>query len=459
VSTHEVKDKPTALPPGPHRWYRSRWFLVLPLACCLLLAGGVYLHWSHAAPEPPTLEGKGLDPVIVAAVEEARGRVRQSPRSAAAWGRLGLVLVANGFRADANVCLAEAERLDPREPRWPYFQALGGLAVGDGENALPKLEQTLALCNDTFDGPRLRLADLLLSLDRLDEAENHFRHLLEKNPRHARAQLGLAKIFFQRGDPRASLAPLRFARDDSRTRKAAYQLLAQVQRQLGNQAEAEEAQRWAARQPDDPFWPDRLFEELTAARTGKEVWMDRAKELALKGKVADAVAVCQQTVRAYPDADEPWLQLGLVYLLQKNQPGAEEAFRRATELAPASPENRFYLGNALALRGDLMGGIACFRKAVELKPDYTPAYHTLGNCLTQTGDLSGAIDAYRAAVRHEPTLFEVQLSLATLLAEKGPYPEALLHAEQALRLKPSDPRARKLVERLAAALVFPLVVP
>src|SRR5262249_8314733 len=147
-----------------------------------------------------------------------------------------------------------------------------------------------------------------------------------------------------------------------------------------------------------------LFEELTEARTGKEVWMDRAKDLALKGKVDEAIAVCQQTVRAYPDADEPWLQLGLVYLVQKNQPAAEEAFRRATELAPASAEGRFYLGNALALRGDVAGGISCFRKAVELKPDYVPAYHTLGNCLTQTGDLTGAIGAYRAAVRYEPSL-------------------------------------------------------
>jgi tetratricopeptide (TPR) repeat protein len=455
VSTHEAQARMTALSRRARRWWRSWWFLVLALACGLLLVGGVYLRWSRAGLEPPTLDAKGIDPAIVAAVEEARARVRQSPRSAAAWGRLGMIFLAHGFRTQATSCLAQAERLDPRELRWPYFQALGALAAGDGESAVPKLEQTLALGSDSSDAPRLQLADLLLSLDRLDEAENHFRHLLQKNTRHPRARLGLARLLSQRGDPRASLAQVSFAQGDNRTQKAACLLLAQIHQQLGNQAKAEEAQRLSAALPEDQPWPDRLRDEVNDARTGKDAWMDRAQALAHKGQLPEAIALFEQTVRAYPEADDAWFQLGVVYLMQKNQPAAEQALRRATEVGPGSYENVFYLGNALVLRGDLAGGMTCFRKAAELKPDYAPAYHVLGNCLVQTGDSTGAIDAYRAAVRYEPTLFEVQLSLATLLAEKGPHAEALMHAEQALRLRPSDPRAKKLMQRLAAELIFP----
>ena len=50
---------------------------------------------------------------IVAALAQARAAVQESPRSAAAWGRLGMVLAAHDFRAEANACLAQAERLDP----------------------------------------------------------------------------------------------------------------------------------------------------------------------------------------------------------------------------------------------------------------------------------------------------------------------------------------------------------
>jgi tetratricopeptide (TPR) repeat protein len=103
--------------------------------------------------------------------------------------------------------------------------------------------------------------------------------------------------------------------------------------------------------------------------------------------------------------------------------------------------------------------MACLRRAVELKPDFALAYQFLGNSLVDTADVDGAINAYRAAVRYQPTLQDAHVRLATLLIEKGQYAEALLHAEHALGLKPSDQRAQQLLGRAAAALIVPLGVP
>jgi tetratricopeptide (TPR) repeat protein len=424
-----------------------------------LLAGGLYWGWSHAGPEPPRLEVPGIDPVVLRAVEEARAGVRRAPHSAAAWGRLGMVLQAHQYWTQARFCLAQAERLDPKELRWPYFQGLAAYGAADGEGAVAKLEQAVALCDPTFDAPRLRLAELLLSLNRLDEAESHFRHILRKNLLHPRAQLGLARIFYQRGDLRASLGQLTLPQSDSRTEKGAWQLLAQIHCHLGQQARAEEAQRRATDLAEDPPWPDRLFDEVNELRTGKQAWIERALLLSRENRNPEAIALLQQTVATYPEAQDTWMQLGLLFLMQKNQPDAEKAFRRATELAPGSPESVFYLGNTLVLRGDLAGGIACFRKAADLKPDYAAANYSLGNCLVETGDNTGAIEAYRAALRYEPALVEVHVSLATLLAEKGQYAEAWVHAAHALRLEPSHPRALKVREDLALGLTLPFLVP
>ena len=33
------------------------------------------------------------------------------------------MLAGHGFTDEASVCFAEAERLDPHEVRWPYYQA------------------------------------------------------------------------------------------------------------------------------------------------------------------------------------------------------------------------------------------------------------------------------------------------------------------------------------------------
>src|SRR5439155_19466770 len=96
--------------------------------------------------------------------------VVESPRSALPWGRLGMVLVAHDRTAEANQCFAQAEQLDPREPRWPYFQGVA-LSLGAPEEALPKLQRAVELCGDAAEAPRRRLAELLLLQGRAEEAE------------------------------------------------------------------------------------------------------------------------------------------------------------------------------------------------------------------------------------------------------------------------------------------------
>ena len=65
-----------------------------------------------------------VDPKVVATLRARMEAVQRQPRSSAAWGWLGAILWAYDFRAEARVCLSEAERLDPTNPRWPYYHAL-----------------------------------------------------------------------------------------------------------------------------------------------------------------------------------------------------------------------------------------------------------------------------------------------------------------------------------------------
>ena len=456
MSANEASPELKAKTRGPRgrRWYRAALFALLASAV-VLLSAGVYRRLRPSDPEPPQVDLQGFDPAIVAAVEEASATVRASPRSAAAWGRLGMVLVVHDFRPQANFCLTQAERLDPREPRWPYYQALGALIVADADGALPKLERTVGLCGDDPDAPRVRLAELLLSQNRLDEAEMHFRRLLQTNPSHPRAQLGLARLLHQRGDPQASLQLLSLAQKDKRTQKAACLLTAEICQGLGKNGEAEEARQRATGLPEDPYWPDPLNEEVTDLATGKQAWINRARRFSDLGREAEALALLQRTVRDYSDADDAWLQLGKTLLKQKDAPAAEKALRRATELAPRAHENIFYLGAALVVRGDMPAATKCFRETIELKPDFAPAHYNLGNCLVDAGNPAAAIDAYRAALRCEPNLFEAHLNLATLLAEKGQQAEALVHARHALQLRPSDARVQNLMGRMVRVIVFP----
>jgi tetratricopeptide (TPR) repeat protein len=391
---------------------------------------------------------EGVDPTVAAAVERARAAVRQSPHSAAAWGELGMVLMVHQIQPQSAFCFDHAERLDPREPRWPYFQALEALLKNDLQAARGKLERAVALCGDEFDGPRLTLAEVQVGLEDFDEAQRHFSLLLEKNPRHARARLGLARVAVKRGELSVSLGRLSLAQRNPWTRRAACELLAEVHQRLGNHAAAEAARRRAAELPADRNWPDALREELAVRHTGKAAWLRQAESHDRAGRRAEALAVLLRTVDTYPDAEDAWLALGKTLYERKMLAGAEDALRRACALAPTAHEPVNELGRVLIALGNRAGAMRCFRKALELKPNCAQAWHNLGSCFVGADDRVAALEAYGKAARYAPEVFDTQFALAVLLADRGQYTKAVVHAEHAVRLKPNHEPARRLLEQV-----------
>src|SRR5262249_60847053 len=65
----------------------------------------------------------GIDPSVAKSIRTAQQKVNETPRSAEAWGHLGMLLHAHVFAEEARVCYVEAERRDNKDPRWPYLQA------------------------------------------------------------------------------------------------------------------------------------------------------------------------------------------------------------------------------------------------------------------------------------------------------------------------------------------------
>jgi tetratricopeptide (TPR) repeat protein len=428
---------------------------VLSIATIAVLITAAIWRVRHPEPAAPEVNLAGLDPAIADAVTEARDQVGRSPHSAQAWGKLGTVLIVHEFRPEGTFCLQQAERLDPHEPRWAYVQALDALLANDLDVAIPKLERTISLCGNDPDAPRVRLAEVYLSQNRLDQAETQFRLLLQANPRHARALFGLARISFQQGNARAALEHLALPQYDMQTRKGATVLLAQVHEQLGNSAAAEQAKQRAAILPEDPYCPDPFNEEAVNLRTGKDAWIKRGRRFSELGREDEALELLRKTVKAYPDADDAWRQLGKTLLKQKDPRYAELALRRAAELGPENFENAYYLASALVAQGKLPEATTYFRKTTELKPDYAPAWHDLGNCLFHAKDRHGAILAFRNALRYDPNLYSAHLNLALLLAEQRQFPEALAEAKLLLKLKPFDPLSRDLIVKLVAILFLP----
>ncbi len=429
-----------------HRPGRRR-FLLVSLSPCLLvllLAGAWWLWPREKAPEVPAVDLAGVDPAVAAAVEAGRDKVRQAPRSADAWGRLGMLLVAHDFRAAALACFAEAERLDPREPRWPHYQGVG-LFLGDPEAAVPKLRRAAELCDDAPAAPRLLLADALTGLGRFDEAAGQYRHLLARDPRNAWARLGLARVAAAQDRPQEALAELDKAAADRYCRKAAHTLRAQVRRRLGHAEAAAAELRRAAELPDAPAWPDPFVEEIEGLQIGEHAALKRAARLINQGRVGPGVGLLRQTVRDYPQSYGAWLMLGQGLLKGQNFADAERALRRALPLAPAPVDAHYFLGVALLERGENRAAADSLREAAKLKPDHALAYYQLGRCLIRLEDRAAAVAAFGDAVRCKPDFADAHAELGELLLRDGRRAEAAEHLRQALDLNPALPKARQLL--------------
>jgi tetratricopeptide (TPR) repeat protein len=387
------------------------------------------------------------DPAVKSAVELAQAAVRRGPQSADAWGRLGMVLAAHGFYPESVPCFAQAQRLDPEEPRWPYFQGVA-LALGDPDAAIPRLRRAVELCPSRSDAPRLRLAETLLGQGHNAEAEELFQQVLAHEPNDPRAHLGLGRLAYQRNDWQESLKHLDRAAGSPLTQKHARSLLAEVHRRQGDLAAAERQRRLADDLPADPEPPDPFLESLERLQVGRQAQLARASRFLKQGRAGEAVGLLQQAVHDYPDSASAWLGLGRALVQQERYPAAEKALRQAARLDAERVEVQFYLGVALFQQGRTTEAAPFFRKATDLRPGYALAYFNLGQCLMAQGDRTGAIAAFQAVVRYKPHYASAHAKVGELLAQEGQRDLALHHLRQAVELDPTDAQAAALLKEL-----------
>jgi tetratricopeptide (TPR) repeat protein len=401
---------------------------------------------------------------VVEAVTAARQAVLRDPRNAAAWGRLGKLLLANGLPEQSIPFLAQAERLQPDEPRWPYLQAIP-LLLRDREAAVPLLRRTIELC-DQHDPdkptPRLALAEVYLEKGGLDPAADLCQQVLKTQPDNARAHFNLGMIALARNDLDASVLHLTRAAASPYARKKAYAQLAAVYQRRGDQATAETFTREAEQARPDLLWEDPYVADYQQLAVGRQHELLHAERLEQEGRLAEETKVLMTIADEYPD-DRSYVALGVALAKMRNYQAAEEILRRALKQAPNKINAHYALGvvqfrkgEHLKEEGDNSAALDQFRAAaaserqtLERKPDHAMAHLFLGMALNHLGQKKEGLEALHAAVRCRPELAEAHLQLGEALAANGQKAEALTHLRHAVELAPSeDPRPRQALDRL-----------
>jgi tetratricopeptide (TPR) repeat protein len=444
--------RPTQSRVPKREWRWRRWLALVTVLGLVIAAGFGARHLFRGAPPPlPVVDTTGFDPVIAAVIAQAGDAVQKAPRSAEARGQMGMVLLAHEVRAAARDCFSQASSLAPREPRWQYFLGLAQL-VDNPMAAVTNLDQAVRLFPETEFLPHLKLADALLSLGRLEEAEAHYRPVWQRDPNSARARLGLGKIASARDRFAEAADFLAGATQDPSTRKAAHRLLLTVNQRLGRTNQTEELSRALDALPPDQPVTDPFLAEVQRLKTGETAWLDLGDEWIKTGRIAEATQLLEKTVQTYPNSDRALFFLGRARLRLGDLAGAEAALTRAVALAPASVEAQMQLGVARLSRGRAREALPCFRAAIQAKPNLAAAWFNLGFCLGgEANHRAESIAAFREAIRLKPDLLEAYLGLAVVLRAQGQNQVAAQELRRALAFQPEESLRLKLLDQLKLA--------
>jgi tetratricopeptide (TPR) repeat protein len=431
----------------PSRRFHVRWRWWLAAGLLIAAAVAVRPGWMYTAPPPPVVNTDGFDPLIAEAITKARQAVLNAPRSASARGRMGMVLLAHEVRAEARECFAQAARLAPREPRWPYFLGLAQL-TDNPMAAATNLHRAVQLFPESEFAPRLRLADTLLSLGRLEEAEAHYRYIWEREPKVAPAGLGLGKVANACDRVSEAAGFLAGVKQHPSTRKAAHRLLLNVNQRLGRTNQMEQLGRTMAELPNDQPWPDPFLAEIEQLKTGETARIDLGDEWIKAGRVADAARLLEQTVQMYPNSDRAMFFLGRARLRLGDAAAAEAILLRALEVAPASIEAQMQLGVSRLSQRRIQEAQSCFRAVIRNKPNLGEAWFNLALTLGDETNRAECVSAFREAIRLKPHFIDAYLGLAIALQADGQNQAAASELRRALALEPEEALRRKLEERL-----------
>ena len=458
---------------------RPRGALATLLLAAVLWAAACERPASEAArllPEPDTTE---MEEQVAQRLRETRSAVLEEPRSAATWGRFGMVAHAHELLDEAAVAYREAEKLDPRNERWPYYlgDVLSVLGT-DLEAAEQAFRRAMELRPD-YGPAHMRLGSVLVAAGRNEDAEPELERALVLAPELQPARVALAQVRLARGELEASAALLEEVLDTLPRHGQALSTLGQVYMRQGKR---EEARAIAVRARDPAsynLYSDPLMSEVVAEGRSSILLWERAKSYLDNGNYEQAALGLRQVVELRPSNPDVHLQLAIAYgnldelqrtryhleravalgpeladarvrlatvHIEQQQPAAAVPhLLEALELTPDDPHARWLLGRAQVLAGDLDAGLTTFEMAAAMglePPGW--ANNEWGSALAQMGRSEAALERFRAALDSEPENAQAHFYIGLLLEARGLVDEAVERYCRSMRAAANPPSATRL---------------
>jgi protein O-GlcNAc transferase len=168
-----------------------------------------------------------------------------------------------------------------------------------------------------------------------------------------------------------------------------------------------------------------------------DLWRERARIEWTLGN-ANAAATCRAALERAPGDVSAWNLLGEI-LSASDSASAENAWHKALELDPQSPETLFHLGNRHRERGENEAAIGHYERALARTPGHASVLNNLGLALEASGHYERAEACYREVLAAHPEHADALANLANFLKGRKRYQEAVFGYDKVLAIRRDFP--------------------
>jgi tetratricopeptide (TPR) repeat protein len=114
---------------------------------------------------------------------------------------------------------------------------------------------------------------------------------------------------------------------------------------------------------------------------------------------AESIEILERGRAIAPAMPDLPIQLGYVFLAQRNYAEAKRAFAAALLAGPAAPAALWGMGKAHQQVGENEEAVGYFRKCLALAPGDAGTWLNLGHSLLESGDMDAGLECFRTAAR------------------------------------------------------------
>lgn len=261
-----------------------------------------------------------------------------------------------------------------------------------------------------------KLGLVLFQLGKLDEAEDHLNEALKLTPKDFSVQLNLATVLSKKGRQSDALKLVTEAETESPKETAIKYQKGVILLRLG-----------------------RVEEAINAFKASIQIdkGMIRAKEaiaIALRqsGKIDDAMAYLEGELKNNPDSVSLLFQRAMCLTTKGDAEGAGEIIDRLVSLDPKNPDARVFHASNLLARKKPKEAQDALRKAIELAPDMIQPRLKLAGALDNDGNPEGALKELEEVIAKWPDQCEAFRNASSIAGRLGKEDHAVEILKKAL---------------------------